>query len=171
MRRYSIGKLMLLVAVLAANFALGRYLLAQEDDIQRMCLAGLLPLIDAQLVGLYLLLARHRVALRRRRGSPLPAFVVVATLGLGVMLALCLAAPGLVVDGIELTWAQIDTVFDIDSISDDQSALVLAGSLCLVISGPAVLAALLVGGVMARYRLVVVPRRAIAAGDDPTQPG
>ena len=68
MPRFSISVAMAVVALAVANCAALR--VAYLDD-SGVFLIGLLPLLDAQIIGLYYLMAsRYGISLRRRRTSP-----------------------------------------------------------------------------------------------------
>src|SRR5437660_759627 len=96
MKRFSIGRLMFLVAVLGANFGVMRFLHIRMSggDLPSEMLAGFVPLADAILLAGYSLTRHNRVRLRRRprrrRGSIAAPFFVIgaAMLALGASLAL-----------------------------------------------------------------------------------
>src|SRR3954454_3983842 len=73
MRRFSIGGLMILVALVAANFGILRFLLSPSRGGRNwhyQLPAGFLPLADSLLLDVYLLLGRNRVRLARRTREP-----------------------------------------------------------------------------------------------------
>src|ERR1700733_14225977 len=84
MPRFSISVALAVIALAAANCAALR--IAYLDD-SGVFLIGLLPLLNAQIIGLYYLIAsRYRISLRRRRRREqvgfAPIFVAVNALAL-----------------------------------------------------------------------------------------
>ncbi len=160
MRRSSILDLMGLVALLAASLALGRYLLTREDNLTLMALTGLLPLLDAQLVAVYLVLWGNWVAIHRLAGRFVPVFAFVSSLALMAAFLVCLLAPKLFKGLIEWSWSELDDYLPLDAISDGWANLVMAASLCAVVSLPPLLLSLVVAAVMSRFQPVNTPRSA-----------
>src|SRR4051794_39955614 len=68
MRRFSIARLMIAVAFLAANFAAIRHAMLPAHDPQPVweVVIGYLPMADALLMTAYLLFGRNRLSIRRR---------------------------------------------------------------------------------------------------------
>ena len=70
MRRISISEAMLVVAFVAAHLVLLRFLISTlQSGFHLTLLVGLLPLAEAQLIGLYLTAKRYRLTLKRRNDS------------------------------------------------------------------------------------------------------
>jgi hypothetical protein len=69
--RFSISNSMAVVALAAANCAALRAVLPARGnwDGCGLYFVGLLPLLNAQIIGLYLIAARYRISMRRRRGQ------------------------------------------------------------------------------------------------------
>lgn len=99
MHRISISKAMLVIAVVAGNLAALRSLNPQPviPGILTLLLAGLLPLVNAQIIGLYLIVRRYRFALRRRArngyGVGVFVFSIFNAFALTILVILCFAAP------------------------------------------------------------------------------
>ena len=93
MRRISILEAMLIVVFVAAHLAVLRILISTLDGpgFLLALLVGLLPLAEAQLIGLYLTAKRYRLTLKRRNDSSrginviaFSAFNAIALILLGV---------------------------------------------------------------------------------------
>ncbi len=88
MPRLSISRAMAVVAIVAANCAALRAVLPEHGglDLYQVFLVGLLPLFNAQIIGVYLISTRYRISLRRRMAQEAvgfaPAFAIANALAL-----------------------------------------------------------------------------------------
>jgi hypothetical protein len=169
MPRFSIAKLMLVVAFVAANLALVHILLdfrSGEISETRGLLVGLLPLSDSLIIALWALASRWRISLRRRPRAEGRRFVGWYVAACGPIL-LCLLAAILVSPLSFETY--LDTTSKPAQLWLDSSGLeksypdlilhvVLPAFLFTVISGPPLLVALVASFVMGRFQLVLTPR-------------
>src|SRR5262249_54954942 len=111
MRSFSISRAMLAIALIAGNFAAVRALNPKPvvPGILPLMLAGLLPLVDAQIIGLYVIARRYRFALRRRTGTGYGVGVLVFSVfnaaSLILLIAACMIAPE------DFAW-HLDFLFD-----------------------------------------------------------
>lgn len=98
MRRFSIARLMLVIAFLAGNFGILRFLLSPSRGGRNwhyQLPAGFLPLADSLLLAVYLLLSRNRVSLERRPRQPgrfAVQFITIVTLFLATVTLLFFCA-------------------------------------------------------------------------------
>src|SRR5262245_58843063 len=95
MRRWSIGRLMLAVVVVAANLGAIRLLLdAPHDDVStRTLVVGFLPLANTLVVALWLVASRYRLAIRRRARGEAGGFAgCYAAIGTPLVLGLLAAS-------------------------------------------------------------------------------
>ena len=169
MPRFSISVAMAVVALAAANCAALR--VAYLDD-SGVFLIGLLPLLDAQIIGLYYLMAsRYRISLRRRRREQFgfaPFFVAVNALAFLVSITFCVLAPtvmtaylGYVLASLEPFLALgVQPALYVSLLFREVVGLLLVGAL---MSGPPLVLGSIFSWVSSRYKLVVVsrPRRAL----------
>ncbi len=176
MRHLSIARLMGLVALLGINFAALKMLLPKEEPSWPLHVAGFLPLLDIQLIALYVTAGRFRVAIRRRpAGRFWPAMAAACfptTLAAGILVAF---APGLLIDYVELAFrlfarvllaAGISTTFD----SSFERWVVLPAVLGVAISGPLIVLAIVLAVALRRFRLVVTPRAEEPCAATPSSP-
>ena len=77
MPRFSISIVMAVVALAAANCAVIRAVFPGDRvwDGFGIVVVGLLPLLDAQVIGLYLLASRYRISLRPGRRMSMAALL------------------------------------------------------------------------------------------------
>src|SRR5207248_284734 len=84
---------------------------AVVPGILTLLLAGLLPLVNAQIIGLYLIVRRYRFALKRRAqngyGVGVFVFLIFNALALSVLFALCFVAPELLGVGLDYLFAPL----------------------------------------------------------------
>ena len=98
-RRFSIAKAMVVIALVAANCAAVRACFAEdgEEQFPRRLLGGLLPLANAQIIWLYLVARRYRISLRWRahnwRGRCVVVFGMLNALAIVLLTAACILAP------------------------------------------------------------------------------
>jgi hypothetical protein len=170
MRRFSISKAMAVIALLAANFAGLRAILTSTHypDQVSFLLSGLLPLVDAQIIGLYLMAMRYRISLRRRigktRGGGVPAFTAFSAWVFLILLPTCILVPsevtlyvGTVLEPIVLLFHSLG--FQSQDFEGPFFQFVVAPFLLgAVLSGPPLVLALTFGWLSRGYELVIAPR-------------
>jgi hypothetical protein len=165
MPRFSISVAMAVVALAAANCAALR--VAYLDD-SGVFLIGLLPLLNAQIIGLYYMIASgYRISLRRRRRREQvgfsPIFVAVNALALLVSITVCVLAPavmiaylGYVLGSLEPFLALgLQPALYVSLLFREVVGLLLVGAL---MSGPPLVLGSIFSWVSSRYKLVVVSR-------------
>ena len=116
MHRISISKAMLVIALVAGNFAALRYLdpRAVVPGILTLLLAGLLPLVKMQIIALYVIVRRYRFTLRSAGngyGVGVFAFSIFNALRLAALFVLCFVAPGLLGVGLDYLFAPFGAWF------------------------------------------------------------
>jgi hypothetical protein len=151
------------VAVIAANLAAVRALptLLRDGEQIHLLLFGLLPLLDAQLIGMYVATSRFLPGPRPRVHSPrgwfAPAFAAASSLLLFASLVCCMAAPARLIayltsagKGINL-WLQAAGMTSAE-ISDPVFRLLMSPLiLWVMISGPPLLIATICGLIFRRF--------------------
>jgi hypothetical protein len=169
MPRFSIAVAMAVVALAAANFAAIRAMFPDHGglDYYRVFLLGLWPLVNAQIIGLYLLATRYRISLQRRTPhawvSLVPVFAVANALALFATIAVCVMAPDAVMAYLEYVLKPVEFFFlSLGFQPADQEHPIIRLALPLLVgaalSGPPSLLALIFSWVSSWYRFVVVPR-------------
>jgi hypothetical protein len=168
--RSSIFRAMAVVALVAVNLAvlpaLGPFPLdALYPDASPIFLVGLLPLINAQFVGLYCLTASRQRILRRRRASPMrirlaATFVAVNALALGIAIAASAIAPRRMMFYLGFVG---DLIYETKSwrfIEELPFGQLVGTSLVLgaVMSGPPLIMTLTTSWLACRYEFVIVRR-------------
>jgi hypothetical protein len=158
---------MLVIAFIAGNFAAVRALNPGPvaTGILPLLLTGLLPLVDAQIIGLYVIARRYRFALRRRTGTGygvgVLAFSVLNAASLIVLIAACVAAPASLERYLVTLLEPIGQWFrSLGYTPEDFEApqfRFIVGPLFLgaAISGPPMVLGLLLGRWANRYELVI----------------
>jgi hypothetical protein len=167
MRGFSISKAMLVIALIAENFAAVRALNPEPiaPGVLPLLLTGLLPLVDAQIIGLYLIVRRYRFALRRRTGTGFGAgvlaFSVFNATSLILLIAACVNAPERFARNLDFFLDPIGQWFrSVGYTQQDFEAprfRLLVGPLFIgaAMSGPPVILGLLLGWLANRYELVI----------------
>jgi hypothetical protein len=178
MRRFSIGKLMLLVAFLGTNLGAFRFLLgsSREPDMEKLLLSGFIPLADVALLALYGLATRFRITLRRNRPKSMARFL----LGVAAISSLLLAVSALVAFfAMETFYEYVDTISRYPeplsrrlNLSDPRNAefghyVVVPLALGMFLSGPPILWTLATGFLVGHFRLVVETRPSDSDGAAP----
>ena len=170
MPRFSIFHAMAVVGLVAANCAAIRAVMPGKGgwDVFNVIVVGLLPLLDAQIIGLYLVASRYAISLRRRtpqeRIGVAPAFSAANTLALLATLTACVFAPAGVMPYLEYVLWPAEMCFRAMGFQIDAFDSPLFGFFGIpllvgaALSGPPLLLAFLVGWVLSRYKLVVVGR-------------
>jgi len=169
MRRISISKAMLVVAFVAAHLVLLRFLISTlQGGFHLTLLVGLLPLAEAQLIGLYLTAKRYRLTLKRRNDSSrginviaFSAFNAIALILLGVA---GFAAPQEVGRQSRVLFDPVSNWFRWLGYTHEDFAApyfrLFVSPLILgaMMSGPPLLLSLTFGWLVGRYELVVTRR-------------
>ncbi len=167
MRRFTIARLMIVVAFLGANFGVLRFLLSPSSRMEFELLAGFLPLADALFVAIGVVASRHRVALRwmprSERGRLAPGFVAFCGLFLVASVVACLAFPNVLIEYIEVAGAPIDRGLRSLGVLTDQDTplvrfVIAPVFLGLLFSGPPLLVAAVMAFLMSRFTIVITPR-------------
>jgi hypothetical protein len=170
MPRFSIFHAMAAVGLVAANCAAIRAVMPSNGgwDHFGIIFVGLLPLLNAQIIVLWLVASRYQIAIRRRtrqeRIGVAPAFIAASALALLAAITACVMAPAGVMPYLEYVLGPAEKLFramgfqtgDFDSPFFRFFGLpLLVGA---AMSGPLLLLAFLVGWVSSGYKLVVVGR-------------
>ncbi len=170
MHRMSISKTMLLIAIVAGNFAALRFLnpRAVVPGILTLLLAGLLPLVNAQIICLYLIVRRYRFALRRRArngyGVGVLVFSIFNAFALTFLLILCFAAPEHLAVGLDYFFGLGIWLLSVDYQPKDFDAphfqfFVMPLIAATYLSGPSLLLGFVIGWLSNSFELVVTPRQ------------
>jgi hypothetical protein len=181
MRSFSISRAMLVIALIAGNFAAVRALNPKPTvpGILPLLLAGLLPLADAQIIGLYVIARRYRFTLRRRTGigygAGVLAFSVFNAVSLILLIAACVIAPEDIARPLDFLFGPIGkwlrslgyTPQDFDA--PRFTFFVIPSIVAAAMSGPPMVLGLLLGRWANRYELVIRRRSEVrpAPADDP----
>jgi hypothetical protein len=165
MPRFSISVAMAVVALAAANCAALR--VAYLDD-SGVFLIGLLPLLNAQIIGLYYLIGlRYRISLRRRRQREqvgfAPIFVAANALALLVSITVCVLAPTVMIAYLRYVLGSLEPFLAlgvqpapyVSLLFREVVGLLLVGAL---MSGPLLVLGSIFSWVSSRYKIVVVSR-------------
>jgi hypothetical protein len=191
MARFSILMAMAVVALVAANLGLARAVVPDVGTINNITwlfVVGLLPLVDAQIIGVYCLIApRYRIWLRRRAPEEwigfAPIFTVLNGLALAIAIGICVMASDAAIGYLQYVGEPIGAFLESLPLEREiwhhpivrfvESSLVGA-----VMSGPPLIFALTMSWLSRRYKLVIVPRprpvlvaRQTGALPGDTQPG
>jgi hypothetical protein len=168
MRRFSISKAMLVVALVAGDFAAIRALdpLAAGGDLA-IVLVGILPLANIQVVGFWWIARRYRMSLRRRmagNSSGIIAFLAFTGLSLGILLAVCCIGAEGISKWLAMalnpvgTWL-ISLGYWSRGIDSPSFRLIVVPCLAgAILSGPPLLLGLAFGWLAGRYELVISRR-------------
>jgi hypothetical protein len=172
MQRLAILKAMLFVAFIAAHLAVLRALISTFDGSGFLLalLVGLLPLAEAQLVGLCLTVRRYRFTLKRRnaadRGMDAVAFSAFNAAALILLSVVGFAAPETFRRGFFAIAQPIQSWFRLLGYTHEDYAapyfrlFVSPIILGAVMSGPQLLLGLAFGWLANRYELVISRRSA-----------
>jgi hypothetical protein len=169
MPRFSISVAMAVVALAAANCTAIRAVFPEHGglDYYRVFLLGLWPLVNAQIIGLYLFATRYRISLQRRTPqswvSLVPAFAVANALALFATIAVCVMAPDAVMAYLEYVLKPVEFFFlSLGFQPADHEHPIIRLALPILVgaalSGPPALLASTFSWVSSRYQLIVVPR-------------
>jgi hypothetical protein len=170
MPRFSIFHVMAVVGLVTTNCAAIRAVMPSNGGWNEFAVifVGLLPLVDAEIIGLYLVATRYRISLRRRtrqeRVGVATAFVATNALGLLAVITACVVAPAGVMPYLEFVLGPAEKCFRSIGFQNgdfDNPFFRFFGLPLLVgaaLSGPPLLLALLIGWVSSGYKLVVVAR-------------
>jgi hypothetical protein len=169
MPRFSISTAMSVVALAAANCAVIRAVFpgGRVWDGFGIVVVGLLPLLDAQVIGLYLLASRYRIALRRRapqeHGGAAPAFAAANALALVAVATACAAAPAGVMPYLENVLAPVDACLrsvGLEKVLYDSPffrSFAIPALVGAALSGPPLLLPLMLSWIWRRYTVVITP--------------
>jgi hypothetical protein len=170
MHRISISKAMLVIAVVAANFAALRALDPQPviPGILTLLLAGLLPLVNAQIIGLYLIVRRYRFRLNRRApngyGVGVFVFSIFNAFALTFLFILCLLAPDQLGVGLDYLFAPVGALLLSMGYQPKEfnapyfQFFVIPLIAAALLSGPALLLGYMVGWLTNRFEMVITLR-------------
>ena len=170
MPRFRVFHAMAAVGLVAANCAAIRAVMPSNGgwDGVGIIVVGLLPLLNAQIIGLWLVASRYRIALRRRtpqeRVGVAPAFVAANALVLVAAIMACVMSPAGVIPYLQYVLGPVEQLFRAMGFQNgdfDSPFFRFFGISLLVgaaMSGPPLLLAFLVGWVSSGYKLVVVAR-------------
>jgi len=170
MPRFPISKAMLLIALVAGNFATIRFLdpKAEVPGIFTLLLTGLLPLVDAQIIGLYLIARRYRFVVKKRTsgGNGLGVFVfsLFNAFALIFLFALCFVAPDQVAPGLDYVFGPFGALFrsmgyqERDFEAPYFQFFVIPLFAAMLLSGPSLLLSLMIGWFTNRFELLITPR-------------
>jgi hypothetical protein len=163
--RFTIGALVRLIALVAANCAILRYYVSYvgEHLILPALLVGLLPLINASVFGVSAIASGYRIKLRRRQADEIVPFWVRFGLVSGV--ALCAAliavavAPASIAFYVEFAEQELNRCLSslgmIRGTVDYGPLLPRLAALWTLLSGPPLVAICLICAVSGRYRLTI----------------
>lgn len=163
MRRFSIARLMLLVALVAANLGILRFLLSPSwggRSWHYQLPAGFLPLFDAVLLAVHLLLRRNRTAAGARaldsRRFALPFIATVALFLGAVLLSFFFAYEALpaVLRAVESVFESLGLKVDMDTPADRY----LVGPIFLAVTLSAAPLALAVATLWSRFGPIAPPK-------------
>jgi hypothetical protein len=169
MPRFSIFMAMAAVALVAANLAVIRAVVPVSEVSWPLFLVGLLPLLDAQIIGVYcLIVPRYRIWLRRRapqeRIGFAPTFAAVNALALLIAIATCVMAADAVMACLEYVGEALVPFVESMHLGQEFENLPIVQFVALplflgaILSGPPLLVTLTISWVSSRYKLVIVPR-------------
>jgi hypothetical protein len=168
MPRFSIARAMAVIALVAVNCAAVRALVQAADPVYSILFLGLLPLLNAQSIGLYLLLSRYRISLRRpmpaERLGIVPAFAGANALALVVSVTSFVVAPEVVLRVLIYALAPVEELFRSMGFepSDFETPFfrfVMAPLLFgVAVSGPLLVLVFVLSWLSSRYRIRIVRR-------------
>jgi hypothetical protein len=170
MRRISIANLMLVIALLAANFSILRFLLSSSRGGRNwhyQLPAGFVPLGDAFILAIFLLLSRNQVVLRRRSEKEPGRFAVPFITALSLLSAMFTlfffyaeeslsALLRVVATPMETIFKSLGAEINMDTPADRY--LIGPIFLGITLSGPPLMIATVFATIMARFKLVITPR-------------
>jgi hypothetical protein len=169
-RRFSIAKVMALIALIAANCTAVRACYSHNDikPVRGILVGGLLPLVNAQIICLFVLARRYRISLRRRTQNCHRKFAFVfATLNALMLLSLtaaCVLAPLPAADIVELVLTPLEPWFNSlarqKSLSWLTQFVVLPLLVAVVLSGPPLLLTLVISWLSSHFEWIIVDRKA-----------
>jgi hypothetical protein len=161
MFRLSIAEILWLIVLAALNFAALRYFeyFIQEGGEPILALIGLMPLFDAFLISFYAAVTKQfRFGLVRRagRGGFAKSLAVTTGVLLAFFMFLCFAAPRGILNLLE-------AFFDFPKWLGNfrqhvTEGPLLGATLCVLVSGPLLVIAIVFSLIMCRYRLVITRR-------------
>jgi hypothetical protein len=169
MPRFSIFMAMVAVALVAANLGVIRAVVPVSEVSWPLFLVGLLPLLDAQIISVYCLIApRYRIWLRRRapqeRIGFAPTFAAVNALALLMAIAICVMAEDAVMACLSCVGDALVPFVESMHLGQEFENLPIVQFVELplflgaIISGPLLMLALTISWVSSRYKLVIVPK-------------
>jgi hypothetical protein len=154
---------MAVVALVAANLAALRAL-EPPSSAPGLFLVGLLPLIDAQLIGVYCLVSRQRISPRNGASQDVitaaATFAAVNLLVLCIAIAICAIAQGAVMAYLRRIDMQVSSTQTWSLIAKQPLGQVVALSLVLgtVISAPPLILSVATSWLLVRCRVIIVRR-------------
>ena len=163
--RFTIGALVRLIALIAANCAILRYYVSYvgEHLILPALLVGLLPLINASVFGVSAIARGYRIKLRHREAAEIAPFWVRFGLVSGV--ALCAAliavaiAPASIALYVDFAAEQVDQCLNalgvMSGTVDYGPLLPRLVALCTLLSGPPLVAICFMCAVSGRFKLTI----------------
>jgi hypothetical protein len=174
---------MTVVALVGVNFAAIRASMPSRHghwEPAGVFVIGLLPLVNAPIIAIFLLALRYRSSLRRRslheRVSIAPGFAVASGLALIVWLAACFFAPEGVMQYLQFVLRPVDVLFrsmgfqDRDYSSEFFQFIPLPLLVGATMSGPPLVLALIFGWLSSRYQVVIIRRQSPQVGSNPPVP-
>ncbi len=183
MRRPSIAELMILIALLAANFALLRFLLSASRGGQNwhyQLPAGLLPLADSFLLAVYLLLRRNRVSLRLRPEQEPGCFAVPFITTVALFLAFVILSFTYAYESFvallrvvsDPAYPMFKSLTGVEVDMDTPVDRYVIGPIFLgvTLSAPPLIVALAIATVWSRFKVVVTPRAEDSSAASPSSP-
>jgi hypothetical protein len=162
---------MIVVAFLGANFGAMRLLLSRthsrQSEVTGSLLVGFLPLADAMIVALFVVVSRYRVMVRRtspsRRRRMAPRFAGLCGLLLLASIVSCVSLPDLLIEYIELSAAPAER--GLKAIGVDTSVdtpllryVLLPTFLGILLSGPPLVVASALTWLTSRFTVAITPR-------------
>jgi hypothetical protein len=183
MRRPSIADLMILIALLAANFAILRFLLSASRGGQNwhyQLPAGFVPLADSFLLAVFLLLRRNRVSLRQRPKHEPGCFAVPFISTVALFLALVILSVFYAYESFVLLLRVVSdpaypmfkslTGVEVDMDTSVDRYVIGPIFLGVTLSAPPLIIALAVAAVWSRFKVVVTPRAEDSSAASPSSP-
>jgi hypothetical protein len=169
MPRFSISRTMAVIALVAANCAALRAVLPQPggSEVYFMLMFGLLPLLDAQIIALYLTSTRYQISVRRRTElNPVgfaPAFAIANAPALLALLTAGVMVPDTVMAHLQYVLWPVAIFFHSLGFqqADYQNAVIRFAVPLLfgaALTGPPLVFAFTVSWVWNRYQLVIAAR-------------
>lgn len=159
---FRISHLLWLIALAALNFTLLRYSEAIADLSPKFVgLVGLMPLFDLFVLSLYLALTRRfRFALVRREVRRSLVDSVATWSGAILILGTtsCLLFHEVVLGTLDLLYTPVYDLIKVSESTPETRGFLIGASLGLIMSGPPILFAFLLGYIHSRFRLEITRR-------------